>query len=218
MGNDRPTCRGCGTPLTRKTGRGTRWPVWCSVQCRSKFHAPKGRVCRHCEAPLSKRPGVRGRWPVWCSKACERAFLRSSPRETRRCRQCGQSFHKRPGRGHWPNCCSKACRNALYRPYERARRSAQRAGRRLGSPVSDALLVQKFAYWGNRCWMCGSVDGKEIDHVKPKTHGGAHLLVNIRPACRSCNASKSDRWPYPVRGGPNWQSLPATRPSKLSQY
>jgi 5-methylcytosine-specific restriction endonuclease McrA len=47
------------------------------------------------------------------------------------------------------------------------------------------------------CWMCGG-PGNELDHVKPLSKGGAHMLGNIRRACRSCNAQKINKWPYPM--------------------
>ncbi len=62
-------------------------------------------------------------------------------------------------------------------------------------------LAAKFAYWGDRCWMCGG-EATEADHVKPIARGGLHILANIRPACRSCNAVKSDRWTGPLAAMP----------------
>jgi 5-methylcytosine-specific restriction endonuclease McrA len=38
----------------------------------------------------------------------------------------------------------------------------------------------------------------ETDHVKPLSKGGAHMLCNMRPICRSCNARKSNHWPMSV--------------------
>lgn len=43
------------------------------------------------------------------------------------------------------------------------------------------------------CWMCGGPK-EEVEHVKPLAKGGAHCLSNLAPACRSCNARKSDIW------------------------
>lgn len=48
------------------------------------------------------------------------------------------------------------------------------------------------------CWMCGTPDWSDIDHVKPIAAGGAHCLSNLRPACGPCNRSKGARWPYPM--------------------
>ena len=55
-------------------------------------------------------------------------------------------------------------------------------------------LAQRWAYYGNRCWMCGEM-ADSSDHVKPISKGGANMLCNIRPACRSCNGGKGNRWP-----------------------
>jgi 5-methylcytosine-specific restriction endonuclease McrA len=56
-------------------------------------------------------------------------------------------------------------------------------------------------YLGDRCYLqlngCTGT-GDTIDHVKPLNKGGAHMLANMRLACRSCNSSKNDKWPYPA--------------------
>ncbi len=65
-------------------------------------------------------------------------------------------------------------------------------------PYTAEQLRAKMEYWGNRCWMC---DGpfENVDHVKPLARGGADALMNLRPACRSCNARKHARWPIPLQ-------------------
>jgi 5-methylcytosine-specific restriction endonuclease McrA len=45
------------------------------------------------------------------------------------------------------------------------------------------------------CWMCGG-DADTVDHVKPLSKGGAHILANLRSACQSCNSSKGATWPF----------------------
>ena len=77
--------------------------------------------------------------------------------------------------------------------YSRRRRAALRSG--VWQEVTPDLVAQKFAYWGNRCWMCGAAGPLEADHVKPVSRGGLHVLANLRPACKSCNRSKHARWP-----------------------
>ncbi len=62
--------------------------------------------------------------------------------------------------------------------------------------VTPAQLDAKLAYWAGKCWICGG-DPNTWDHVKPLNKGGAHMLGNLRPACWSCNSSKSDQWPFP---------------------
>ena len=61
-------------------------------------------------------------------------------------------------------------------------------------PFTDAQLRARWEYYGSKCWMCGN-DATQSDHVKPLAKGGAHMLSNLRPACRPCNGGKKDRWP-----------------------
>lgn len=42
------------------------------------------------------------------------------------------------------------------------------------------------------CAYCGEL-AAERDHVIPVSRGGTDFIGNILPACRACNASKSDR-------------------------
>ena len=44
------------------------------------------------------------------------------------------------------------------------------------------------------CFYCGSLNHIQIDHVIPVSKGGRHSIGNIVPACRSCNASKCDKY------------------------
>jgi 5-methylcytosine-specific restriction endonuclease McrA len=85
--------------------------------------------------------------------------------------------------------------------HARRRYALKKAGAATRIPV--ALLAAKLAYWGSRCWIAGpgcTIDPEAWDHVKPLSKGGAHLLANLRPACKSCNSSKSARWPWPTTG------------------
>lgn len=61
--------------------------------------------------------------------------------------------------------------------------------------VTPGHLQAKWNYWGGRCWICNAA-ANSWDHVKPLTKGGSHMLCNLRPACRSCNSSKSNKWPF----------------------
>lgn len=78
---------------------------------------------------------------------------------------------------------------------ERNRRARARKARAAIGVITAPLLAAKAAYWGHRCWICGDVPNT-WDHVKPLNKGGPHMLANLRPACWSCNSSKSDRWPF----------------------
>jgi 5-methylcytosine-specific restriction endonuclease McrA len=80
----------------------------------------------------------------------------------------------------------------------RAKQHRRKARKQKASIVSFThdQLLQKLAFWGHRCWICGGEAGT-IDHVKPLNKGGPHILANLRPACKSCNSSKCDTWPLP---------------------
>lgn len=58
-------------------------------------------------------------------------------------------------------------------------------------------LAAKVAYWGDRCWLCTG-EWTAIDHVKPLSKGGPHILANLRPICQSCNSHKRNTWPWPL--------------------
>lgn len=78
------------------------------------------------------------------------------------------------------------------------RSEAVRRALKLGTSVArftQTQLEQRMVYWGNKCWMCG-VDADTIDHVKPLSKGGPHILANLRPACGSCNSKKKNKWPF----------------------
>ena len=64
---------------------------------------------------------------------------------------------------------------------------------------SEESLLQRMAYFGNKCYMCGG-PFEHVDHVKPLSKGGPHMLSNLRPACGSCNCSKGSKWPLPSLG------------------
>ena len=47
---------------------------------------------------------------------------------------------------------------------------------------------------GFKCQYCGR-HADSIDHVVPRSRGGAHVWENLVAACRRCNGSKRDRTP-----------------------
>jgi len=49
---------------------------------------------------------------------------------------------------------------------------------------------------GHRCQYCGSgSDRLSIDHVMPRSRGGAHAWDNVTTACLRCNVNKGNRTP-----------------------
>jgi len=49
-----------------------------------------------------------------------------------------------------------------------------------------------FARDGHLCQYCGGM-AENIDHVVPRSKGGAHTWDNVVAACRACNARKENR-------------------------
>lgn len=59
-----------------------------------------------------------------------------------------------------------------------------------GTIKSDEWLSLCNKY-GNVCLCCGKGDVKlTIDHVVPLSKGGANLITNVQPLCKSCNSKK----------------------------
>lgn len=64
-------------------------------------------------------------------------------------------------------------------------------------PVSLDDLSVLLSEYGNQCWICdGILTDVTWDHFQPLTKGGSHTVDNLRPACKSCNSKKSNRWPF----------------------
>jgi len=77
----------------------------------------------------------------------------------------------------------------------RRARAARRRAKRVAASGSDLTDAEWFAIldaWA-RCAYCGA-DGVALqkDCVLPISRGGRYTLENVVPACRSCNASKSN--------------------------
>jgi 5-methylcytosine-specific restriction endonuclease McrA len=72
--------------------------------------------------------------------------------------------------------------------YVRAPRSAQRK-------ISRRAL---FARDGWRCQYCGSSGRLTLDHVVPRSRGGASVWENVVASCAPCNLRKGDRLPDEV--------------------
>lgn len=54
---------------------------------------------------------------------------------------------------------------------------------------------QVVATHGGMCVYCGCVPADSLDHVIPRSRGGADHPSNLVPACRPCNSSKGARTP-----------------------
>lgn len=210
-----------GDPTGRPAGEPFRYQVTC-IDCGLEWEYARSS------------PGKQPRRCRNCRRAHRNGYVRrydaASPREARERR--ARWVEKYPDRMNaarlaWAEAHPEQVRaisRAAKRRHPEANRSYVRARKvrmkRLATgSFSPTELLQRLAYYGNRCWMC-SAPATCIDHVKPISKGGGHLLCNLRPACRRCNSSKGAQWPLPswclggagARGGnePSPGSLSAT--------
>ena len=78
----------------------------------------------------------------------------------------------------------------------RRARASRRRARRVAAADNDLTLDEWASLveaWG-ACAYCGAADGSLLqkDCVLPISRGGRYTFENVVPACRSCNASKSN--------------------------
>lgn len=56
------------------------------------------------------------------------------------------------------------------------------------SPAGRMEIFERHAF---RCYVCGSDDPVDLDHVKPLHAGGEDNSSNLAPICRACHLKKS---------------------------
>ena len=63
--------------------------------------------------------------------------------------------------------------------------------------ITASTLKEILDEFSNQCWIC-SVDLEVVqwDHVHPLSKGGAHVVSNLRPACKDCNGKKGAIHPF----------------------
>lgn len=72
----------------------------------------------------------------------------------------------------------------------------------------QAALSRRAVFFrdGHCCQYCGGT-AENIDHVMPRSRGGAHIWENVVAACRRCNGRKENRTPTEaglrLRGAPS---------------
>lgn len=190
-------CSGCHEMVPRdQYGPGTSWQGRSSI-CRS--------CTRHRAAENYRRD------PERVLQGMRRRYREDPVLRERIKRRSGQWRRQNPeaAREAWrawrlanPDRVKDANRRWRRRNPEFGRLNTKRyQTRKRGVPTirfTPVQLAQRVAYHGEKCWICqGPWDS--IDHVKPITKGGAHMLCNLRPICRSCNASKGNRWPFDLQ-------------------
>ena len=91
---------------------------------------------------------------------------------------------------------STSLSNRLMHKEKRQRNKFRDSGNWVAK-ISQRQLINRCSLFGNCCAYCGSYEGLNIqlEHVIPRSKGGAHCLANIIPACATCNRSKFN---YPM--------------------
>lgn len=59
--------------------------------------------------------------------------------------------------------------------------------------IPDALRQAVLARDAYRCCACGSASYLELDHIIPRSRGGATSYENLQVLCRQCNLRKGNR-------------------------
>ena len=210
-------CRQCGTPFSVKRSEAPR-KLFCSRAC--LFAA---RSCSRCSkmVPATRREtGL-----TTCSERCalgdrlDRMQEAGDPHAW--CPDCSKvlpadRFHREAANRNGLSGRCKECTLARYRDnkieFRRRRFLLQSPRPERFVPFDQAQRDARWAMWGGRCWVCGVAGATEEDHVKPLSAGGSHTLSNLRPICKSCNASKRGSWPLsPERLAPRFRH-PNPRP------
>lgn len=172
-------CPQCGTSFTPRRVDAQ----YCAPGC-----ASNARYARDGSAARARARSQRAADPVAVAD-----YLRTYQNRNRdRLREYQRSYYA----SHSDNLRARSREWALANPERRAVHHANRKALIRAStviPIDAAAILAKLTYWGGLCWMCGE-PATQIDHVKPISRGGPHVLANLRPACAPCNRRKSDRW------------------------
>lgn len=133
---------------------------------------------------------------ICCACGTDKPVDEFPNRKAGRCKTCRAAYLSMPAqrakRKAWADAHADLMREYM-RSYARVRRSRMAS---LTVAFSPEAMQARMDYYGNRCWMCGGAF-QHIDHVKPVSKGGPHMLANLRPACGPCNRSKSAKWEGP---------------------
>ena len=103
------------------------------------------------------------------------------------CLHCGRHYQpwSRNNRGRCPDC---------LREYEREKRRRRGSTTERGLGAEHQRLAKQVLSEEKACWICGHLarpnDPLEVDHVVPRSKGGATVRSNLRAAHASCNRGR----------------------------
>ncbi len=191
------TCTECNEAFSAPTS--TR--QFCSPLCRSRA-SKRRHPTRYTPPAINMRPSC---------ESCGNQFRRTSrigptPKECPRCTACRRAAanlaagysrahyltnrqrYRAQGRA-WKAANREFVREAAVR--HGAIRRARLANAVVVEFTTEQLAARLSMFPG--CWMCGG-EPTQIEHVKPISKRGPHMLANLRPACQPCNGSKNGTW------------------------
>lgn len=190
-------CKHCGASIDHKSALA----LFCSETC-GKVHRGEvlaqprtsHRVCVVCGAKFTAGSSL----GKYCTSACksrakrERALVRFGPDglATRRAVERRRAHERRQ---QDPSLmAAHLARRAKAQRDREARKAAAPS-----VPFTEQQLRARLSMFAG-CWLCAG-EATTVDHVKPLSKGGSHMLANLRPACGPCNSGKRDRWPLEDR-------------------
>jgi hypothetical protein len=72
------------------------------------------------------------------------------------------------------------------------------APRNLRGSTKKKVRERLAKIYGGRCFECGKRRKLTLDHIEPKSKGGAWVTTNLQPFCHECQKKKADRKPVKV--------------------
>jgi 5-methylcytosine-specific restriction endonuclease McrA len=194
------SCGTCGKAFTKTRSR----QLYCSLPCKREPQYAAKRVtatcgrCLHCGDEFVGRSDKK-----FCSKECGFSAWNGQDYNKQQRARAKRAKAREVAANRPPRITKSAEEIRAYRSewkrINRLRATATEERRRVAkrnAPTVDFTheeLKARFSMWAMTCWMCGR-PATAMDHVKPISAGGSHMLANLRPACSRCNSSKGGRW------------------------
>jgi 5-methylcytosine-specific restriction endonuclease McrA len=168
-----------------------------------KLHRiPAGAICKidQCDKPVKTknlcdthyRKLIRHGNPLWQKakpRACKIAECLGKHSGLGFCKFHYNQFYQlqNPGKSAGNQAKRRAQNPEKFKGYYNTYRARKMNGANLFTPKDLKRL------YASPCAYCGAIKNLELDHIVPLSRGGKHSIGNTTTACRSCNASKSDR-------------------------
>jgi hypothetical protein len=148
----------------------------CTVEPCDAEVAAKGMCKSHYNRAYyaERRDAMRARSRAWYDANPDKARAIAARRDK-------QAMRDSARRWYWANRIRAVVRQA--------NRRAKQAGA-VGVLTVEGVTA-RFAYFGNRCWICKGPGADSPDHVISIGVGGPNFNSNIRPAHKGCNFGRS---------------------------